>query len=83
MGTLNIFRSICNPVRLCQNFGNSGGGVFEHTKPTPSPFDTPLRWVVFEESLSVRKDDSYLYVCLLIAHHSDIYNGGLGVPSGL
>ena len=31
IGKLNIFRSICNLVRICQNFGTSGGGL----KPPP------------------------------------------------
>ena len=36
MGTLNTFRSICNPIRLCQNYGISGGGV--------EPPQTPPRY---------------------------------------
>jgi hypothetical protein len=32
MGTLNIFRSICNAVRLCQTFGMSGVGLNSETR---------------------------------------------------
>jgi len=40
LGTVNIFRSICNPVWLCQTFGMSGW-VW-----TPKP-DMPLQDSVY------------------------------------
>jgi hypothetical protein len=43
IGTLNIFLSISNPVRLRQNFGISGGGGGLNTPKPPLQYVTVVK----------------------------------------
>jgi hypothetical protein len=63
MGTLNIFCSTCNPVRLCQNFGIFLGGGVEHPNPPPPP----LRYATETEQI-ILKDSKLPNLVLLILY---------------